>query len=67
VGALDLPVHALADVVEEAGAAGEGRVVAELGGEDAGDVGDLDRVGEDVLAVGGAEVKPAEELDEAGF
>ncbi len=54
VGALLLVVHGLADVVEEAAAAGEGAVEAELVGDDLTKEGDLDRVAEHVLAVAGA-------------
>ena len=43
VRALDLLVDALADVVEQAGAARELDVEAELAGHDAGEQADLDR------------------------
>lgn len=66
-GFLHLPVHALADVVEEPGPPGQSGVQAELRRHDPGEVGHLDGVLEDVLAVAGAEVEPAQKLDEAGL
>ena len=66
VRAVDLVVDRLADVVQQAGALGDLDVGAELGGHDAGEVGDLDGVVQDVLAVARAELEAAEDLDELG-
>ena len=60
VRAVDLVVDGLADVVQQAGAAGDLGVGAELVGHDAGQVGDLDGVVEHVLAVARAELEAAE-------
>src|SRR5690625_513544 len=65
VRTLDLAVYGLAHVVQQAGAPGERLVQAQLGGDDAAQVGNLDRVLEDVLPVGGPEVHAAQELDES--
>ena len=66
VAALDLVVHGLADVVEEPAAAGDGAVEAQLVGDDLTEVGQLDRVAEDVLAVAGAVVESAHGLGDLG-
>jgi hypothetical protein len=66
VAALDLVVDGLAKVVEQSGALGGGDVHAQLGGDKAGDVGDLDGVAEHVLAVAGAVFHAAEQLDQLG-
>ena len=64
VGAVHLAVDRLADVVQQAAAAGDGDVGLELGRHGAGEEGDLPAVLEDVLAVGGAVAQAAEELDQ---
>ena len=64
VRTLDLVVDRLAEVVEQAGALRELDVDAELGGHDAGEVADLERVLEHVLAVAGAVLQAAEGADE---
>src|SRR2546421_2661294 len=61
---LDLVIDRLADVVQEAGALHRLRVVPRFRREHPGDVRDLDRVTQHVLAVRGAEVQPSEELYE---
>jgi len=66
VRAVHLMVDRLADVVEEAGAPGDLDVRAELGRHDAGEVGHLDRVVEDVLTVARPVLEASEELDELG-
>ena len=63
VAALDLVVDGLADVVQEARAPRQFGVEAELLGEHGRQVGHLDRVLEDALAVAGAVLEAAEELD----
>ena len=67
VRSLDLVVDRLADVVEQAGALHRLLVVAGLRGEHAGDLRDLDRMSEDVLAERRAEVEPSEVLHEIGM
>src|SRR5690606_15939257 len=59
VGALDLAVDRLADVVQQARAARHGLVHPDLCGDDPGEVGYLHRVLEDVLSVAGAELHAA--------
>ena len=59
-------VDGLADVVQQAGALGDLEVGAELGGHDAGQMGDLDGVVEHVLAVAGAELEAPEGADQLG-
>ena len=62
--ALDLVGHRLADVVQERGALRGLHARAELGRHDPGEVHDLERVLEDVLAVARPVAQPAEDLDE---
>src|SRR5256712_5116392 len=52
VRSFPLEVDGLADVVQQARALGQSRVEAQLGRHDRGELGDLDRVHQDVLAVG---------------
>src|SRR5450756_1567172 len=66
VRTVDLVVHGLADVVQQAGALGDLDVGAQLGGHDAGEMGDLDGVVEHVLAVAGAVLEAPEDSDEFG-
>ena len=66
VASLNLVVDGLAEVMQQAGTLGRGNVHAELGSEQTGDLGDLDRVVEHVLAVARAVALAAEELDEIG-
>ena len=63
---LDLVVDGLADVVQQAAHLGDLDVRADLGGDDRRQVARLDDVVEHVLAVAGAELEPAEELDDLG-
>ena len=63
VGTLHLVVHGLADIVQEAGAAGVLGVDAQLAGHDAAEEGHLQGVLQHVLGVGGAVVQPADNLD----
>ena len=67
VRALVLVIDGLADVVEQTGAARELDVGAELGGDEAREVADLDRVQQHVLRVRLAELQPAEVLHELGM
>ena len=64
VRALDLVRHRLAHVVEHRRALRGLDARLELGRHDPGEVHDLERVLEDVLAVAGPEAEPAEDLDE---
>ena len=59
-------VTALPMSCSSAGPAGGLGARAELVGHHRGQLGDLDRVGEHVLAVAGAEAQPAEQLDQLG-
>ena len=62
VGALELVVKSLADVVEQTGALGSLHVRAQLRRHHAGDMADLDGVLQHVLAVAGAVVQLAQQL-----
>ena len=62
--ALDLVRHRLAEVVEHRGALRRLHARAELGRHDPGQVDDLERVLEDVLAVARAEAQAAEDVHE---
>ena len=64
MSALDLVRHRLADVVKEGGAPRRLDRGAELGGHDAREVDDLERVLEDVLPVARAVAEPSEDLHE---
>ena len=64
MAAFHVVVGRLADVVQQAGAAGEVAVEADLLGHHAGEERDFDRVPQHVLAVAGAEVQPAEQVDD---
>jgi len=59
----DFMVERLADIMQQAGAAGKSRVDAELAGHDAGKIGNLQRMVENVLTVAGAVTQPSEQLD----
>jgi hypothetical protein len=61
---LHLVGHRLADVVQHRGALRRLDACLELGRHDPGEVHDLERVLEDVLAVARTEPQPAEDLDE---
>ena len=65
VGAVDLVADRLAQVVKERGAPGRLDVRAELARDQRGEVGALDEVVEDVLAVARAEAQLAEQLARA--
>ena len=62
MGALELVVQGLADIVEQAGPLGSIHVQAQLRGHEAGNVADLDGVLEDILAIAGAVVETAQHL-----
>ena len=66
VGAFDLVVHGLADVVQQPGAFGLLLVEAEFGRHDAAQEGDLHGVLEHVLGEAGAVVQAAEQVDDLG-
>ena len=66
VGALHLVVDGLAQVMEQAGALGLGHVHADLGGQQARQLGHLDGVVEHVLAKAGAVVLAAQQLHQLG-
>ena len=57
-------VGRFADVVQQAGTAGQVAVEAHLFGHHAGDERDFDRMPQHVLAVAGAEVQPAQQIDD---
>ena len=61
VRALDLVGHRLADVVQQRRSAGRLDRGAQLLGHQRGEMGALDEVVEDVLAIGGAEAKLSEQ------
>ena len=63
---LDLVVDGLADVVQQAAHLGDLDVGPDLGRDDRGEMARLDHVVEHVLAVAGAELEPAEGLDDVG-
>ncbi|MPM14307.1 hypothetical protein SDC9_60669 [bioreactor metagenome] len=62
MGAFHLVVHGLAQIVKQARPLGGLRVRAQLYGHHTGDVADLDGVLQNVLAVAGAVMKPAQHL-----
>ena len=64
VAPFHLVVGRLADVVQEGAPAGEARVQPDFAGHHAGQVADFQAVVQDVLGVTGAELQPAEQLDE---
>src|SRR6201995_2590201 len=64
VAALDLVGERLADVGQHRAPLHQAGVQAQLAGHHAGDVGRLDQVLEDVLAVGGAVAQPAQQRDQ---
>src|SRR5690606_26013302 len=61
---LHLVVDRLADVVQESGPLGHVDVRTQLRGHNPREVGHLDAVLQDVLAVAGAELQPSQELDQ---
>ena len=61
VAAFDVVVDGLADVVEQAGPAGDGAVQAQFVRHHLGQEGHLDAVSQDVLAVAGSEAQGAQE------
>ena len=64
VAAFGLVVGGLADVVQQAAPPGQHAVHADLFGQHPGQEGHLDAVPQHVLAVAGAEVEPAQEVDD---
>ena len=66
MAALDLMVDGLADIVQQACALCDVHIDAQLRGHKTGEVGDLDGVVEHVLAVAGAVLHAAEQLDDLG-
>ena len=67
VRALPLEVNRLADVVEQARALGQLPVHLQLRGHDRRQLGDLDRVHQDVLSIGGPITQPPERLHQLGM
>ena len=67
MAALDLVVNSFADVVQQAGALGSRHINTQLGGQQARNVRDLDRVVQNVLAVAGTVAHPAEKADQLGM
>ena len=67
MGSLHLVGDGLADVVKQAGALDRHRVDPELAGQHRTDVGRLDQMVEDVLAVAGPVLEPTEESHEFGM
>ena len=66
MAALDLVVDRLADIMQQAGAAGGDRIEPKLARHHAGDMRDLDRVHQHVLTIAGTVTQTAENLDEFG-
>src|SRR5690606_37488911 len=66
VAAFHLVVHSLANIMEQSGPAGNRHVGPQLHGHEAGQVGDLLGVLEDVLAVAGPEVETPQQVDQFG-
>ena len=64
MAALGLVVGRLADVVQQAAAPGQRAVEADFLGHHAGDEGHFDAVPQHVLAVAGAEMQPAQQVDQ---
>ena len=64
MAAFRVVIGGFADVVQQAGTAGEVAVQAHFFGHHAGEERDFDRVPQHVLAVAGAEVQPAEQVDD---
>ncbi len=64
MAAFGLVVGRLADVVQQAATPGQRAVQPDFLGHHAGDEGHLDAVPQHVLAVAGAEVQPAQQLDQ---
>ena len=63
---LGLVIGGLADVVEQAAAAGQAAVETDFFGHHAGEESDLDRMPQHVLAVAGAEAQPAQQVNDFG-
>lgn len=66
MAALDLVVQGLADVMQQAGAAGHGDVDPQLAGQQPGQPGHLHAVGQRILPKAGAVLEPADQLDQVG-
>ena len=66
VAALYLVVNGLAQIMEQSGALRHGHVNAQLGGHQAGNVGDLNGVVQNVLTIGGAVLLTAQNLHQLG-
>ena len=64
MAAFGLVVGRLADIVQQAAAAGQPAVEPDLLGHHAGQEGDFDRMPQHVLAVAGAEAQPAEQVND---
>src|SRR3989344_1845722 len=63
----DFMIHRLANIVEKGGSFGYCGIGTEFLSEHARDMGHLNRVLEDILAVACAEMKPAENCDNTGI
>ena len=66
VASLDLVVKGLADVMQQAGTAGQLNVDTQFASHQAGQPGNFQRVAQHVLAVTGAVLQAADELDQVG-
>ncbi len=66
MASLDLVVQGLADVMQQAGAAGHGDVDPQLAGQQPGQPGHLHAVGQRILPKAGAVLEPADQLDQVG-
>ena len=67
MGAFNLVVKCLADVMQQTGAACDGGVEAQLGGHNACEEGNLQRMVEHILSVAGAVTQTPQQLDEFGM
>ena len=67
VAAFDLVIQSLADVMQQTRAAGLGHVHAHLAGQQTGEIGNLQRVVQYVLAEAGAELQAAQQLHDIGM
>ena len=65
--AVDFAVDGLPDVVQQAGAFGGDGIESQLGGDDAGEIGDFERMVQHILAVARAIEQAAERVDELGM
>ena len=64
MGAFNLVVQSLADVMQQAGTAGQGGVQAQLRGNEPGEIGHFQRVVQHILAIAGAVTQAPQQLDQ---